>query len=152
MKRRFADLLRPIPGLSPSEQQRLAHEQLREIVNQSSMHYFNLGDEVVNQGIRVLLGVATYCIADMRLLDALNDLHSTVSPLARIDVFSVQDAEKPEDLERYIPTIGHRFDVPLVGIWNDAMIKESAWGAAARDLLTQYFPSLSRVEFFDLPH
>jgi len=154
MKLRFEDLLRPDPDLSIGKQQRLAIEQLREMVSQSAtMNYFRLGDSIFVKGTRILLGVGGYFLADLRLLDALNDILSEISfPSIRVDVFEVQDVAdlsdfKMSDYEKYIPGIG-RFDIPIVGVWEDGVLAQKAFGAAAREVLTQYFPTLSSVDFF----
>ncbi len=42
-----------------------------------------------------------------------------------------------EDFEKYVPGIGKVFQTPVVGYWEDGLLKEKAWGKKGRDLLSE---------------
>ncbi len=90
-----------------------------------------------NRGRRILLGVASYSLPDLALLDTLNEADGQGSIWPRLDVFNVLECKSVQDFERYVPGLGKVFQTPVVGYWEDGVLKENAWGKAGRDLLAK---------------
>jgi hypothetical protein len=134
--RRFSSLLEARSDLSAGQQQKLALEQFAAILHDSRLHLWKPGDPIHNRGGRLLIGVASYSMPDLALLDALNDESETDAPWPSLDVFNCQECRSIQDFENYIPGIGKVFQTPVVGYWEDGVLKEKAWGKAGRDLLT----------------
>src|SRR4051812_35239453 len=94
------------------------------------------GDPILNGGRRILLGGASYSVADLALLDTLSEALGEGSG-PRLDVFNVFECRSIVDFEKYVPGIGKVLQTPVVGYWEDGLLQEKAWGKAGRDLLTK---------------
>src|SRR5712692_6485641 len=123
MTRRFQDMLqsavaRAAPTSAPEVSDSGTHrppehteQGLRRLIAESRLHWWEPGDPIPSQGRRFLIGVATWCGYDMRLLDALNEaVRRGQTRSDRIDVFDFDDVTllrsdgKPKrELEQYIP-------------------------------------------------
>ena len=148
---RFEALMHAWPGLQAGDQQRLAEREFPLVVQSSNFRYWRPSDEIPPGGRRFLIGAATYFVADVRLLDALDDVLSTQpeSNRDRIDVFNVCDIQTREGLQDYFPGCALFGDVPFVGLWENGSMIEYAWGARGRDLVIRSYPSLNDVTFCD---
>ncbi len=132
----FTDLLRT--DLSPSGEQAQAERQFLLLIAGSKLHLWRPGEAIDSQGRRLLIGVATYSLSDMRLLDVVDEaLRRGREPTLRVDVFSIQECKTQDDFDYYIPGIGKVFQTPVVGIWHHGLVMEKAFGAAARSLVAQ---------------
>jgi hypothetical protein len=131
----FSSLLEG-PG-TPGEQQAAAREQLRSMLAQSKLRYWSPSMAFSLQGERILIGVATWSVFDLNLLDCLQEALSRGSRQTVIDVFDADDCKALDDFEPYIPSIGRVFQSPAVGIWRDGESVLSAWGFAGRQLLKE---------------
>jgi hypothetical protein len=132
---KFTDLFWSHPELGPAGQQDYVEAQLPAVVAQSNLHLWQPGDPVAHQGKRILLGVATYSIYDMRLLDVLDEEAGRRNgQTPRLDVFSVARCRTHEDFARYIPDLGTVLQTPVVGVWEGGALKEKGQGKPARDL------------------
>jgi hypothetical protein len=118
-------------------QQRDAGVKLAELFRESWLHPWKPGDPIENRVPRILLGVASYSVADLALLDMVDEAHGHASAWPRIDVFDVVECRSMEDFEKYVPGIGKVFQTPVVGLWEEGVLKEKAWGKAGRDLLSK---------------
>ena len=79
---------------------------------------------------RMLLGVASYSVADLAVLDTLNEAASSKEAIwPRLDVFNVLDCRSIQDFEKYVPGIGKVFQTPVVGYWEEGLLKEKKRGA-----------------------
>ncbi len=144
--RKFIDILNGNFGLSPAEQQLYAQEQFHIVIANSNMGLWKLGDPTNCNGRRVIVGVAVYSVPDLQLLDALNEmLFSSDLRNDCVQVFSVSECQAQEDFEKYVPGIGKVFQTPVVGVWEDGLLVDKAWGAAARDMISQYYPRIREV-------
>jgi hypothetical protein len=133
--RRFSSLLEPRYEMSVAQQQRDAKEQLAALLQESRFHPWQPGEPIINRGRRILLGVASYSVADLALLDTLNEALEQGSIGPRLDVFNVLECRSIHDFEKYVPGLGKPFQTPVVGYWEEGLLKEKAWGKAGRDLL-----------------
>jgi hypothetical protein len=87
-----------------------------------------------------LIGVATYSEPDLRLLDLLGEVLERGDENAPdIEVFNTLDCHSPDDFDKYIPGIGKVFQTPVVGAWQNGVLKAKASGQSARDLLGQMY-------------
>jgi hypothetical protein len=87
----------------------------------------------------------------MRLLDALDAIISA-QPLEqkdRIDVFSIGDISGLSALDQYFPGVVAKGDIPFVGIWENGVMEQYAWGAKGRDMLIGLYPTLRQINFCD---
>ena len=104
--KRFSSLLEPRSEMSVGQQQRDAAEQLAGLLRESRLQLWQPGDPVPNRGRRILLGVASYSLPDLALLDTLNEADEQGSIWPRLDVFNVLQCQSIQDFERYVPGIG----------------------------------------------
>ncbi|HKE55315.1 MAG TPA: hypothetical protein VKB46_01395 [Pyrinomonadaceae bacterium] len=121
----------------PSQQQALASKELPQRLAESKLRNWSPGMPISGQGERVLIGIATWSIYDLKLLDSVQD--STVRfPTDRvIDVFDVDQCKSSEDFDLYVPGIGMVYQTPIVGVWRQGVKVSSAWGASGRELLKE---------------
>jgi hypothetical protein len=91
---------------------------------------------VAPEGTRVLVGIATWSLYDLALLDQLQTT-LTSGNQTTIDVFDVDNCQGSGDFEGYVPGIGRVLQPPVVGVWRDGQQIKSAWGAAGRKLLAE---------------
>lgn len=132
----FTDLLRT--DLPPSAEQDHAEKQFPLLTGGSNLHLWRPGDAICSKGRRILIGVATYSLYDMRLLDRVDEtLRGLGDQALRVDVFSTLDCKTQEDFNQYVPGIGNVWQTPVVGIWENGRLEETASGAAARRLVAQ---------------
>ena len=94
------------------------------------------GESFPTTGARVLVGIATWSLYDLDLLDALD---SRSFGDDTVHVFDMDSCKTMSDFENYIPGIGNVFQPPVVGYWQDGRLLYREQGAAARNwLLTRY--------------
>ena len=91
VSRRFADLLRPDPNLTPGEEQDRASTELPSWVADSAMHWLAAPDSVNGTAEKLVVGVAVWSGYDLTLLDELNRF-AAANPGVRVcvvqDIFS----------------------------------------------------------------
>lgn len=114
-----------------------------DVVRQSSLRLFQPSEPMPASGIRILLGIATWSMYDLRLLDVID---TGLTQLGRknllVDVFNIGSLTQ-EELERLIPGVGPVFHPPVLGVWRDGILLAAASGGAARDRVAQMFGSNS---------
>lgn len=135
---RFADLLQQDSGLPVAEQQAGANRRFPDLLAVSGLHLWKAGDPLPVKGKRILLGIAPYARLDLQLLDLLSELLGRADTcLPRVEVFNILDCRTMEDFDKYVSGIGKVYQTPVVGIWEEGVLKEKAWGKPARDLIAQ---------------
>jgi hypothetical protein len=141
----FTELIRsPALPASPDgslgDQQRAIDTLFPIVVSASPLRLWQPGDPIAPTGRRLLLGVATWSVPDVTMLDELAlALLRQPSDLV-VDVFNVADVRSAGDFERYVPGIGTVFHTPVVGLWIDGRLVAKASGKAGRDLVAQASP------------
>ena len=133
--KRFLKLLVP-HSHGPGEQQKLARARFPGVVGQSNLRLWQPGDhENVNR--RIVIGLAaSYSIPDLELLDVVDDAIQAGGPsLATVEVFDVLDCREMSDFEKYIPGVTPVYQTPVVGIWEQGVLRAVGSGAVARDLI-----------------
>ena len=105
----------------------------------SNLHFWNLGDAIVSNGTRFLLGVVTWSLYDLRLLDALNLALSEGNRTEHIDIFNLDSCQTKEEVLLFVPNLGKMIHPPVVGVWRDGQQVQQNWGAAGRDILVETF-------------
>jgi hypothetical protein len=93
--------------------------------------------QIASEGTRVLVGVATWSVDDLTLLDHLQMTLASGKQHATVDVFDIDTCQALDDFDKYLPGVGRVFQTPLVGIWRGGKQIESAWGTAGRKLLAE---------------
>jgi hypothetical protein len=131
---KFADLLAGSSS-AVSKQQADAERLFPLFVEANSlMRIWALGDPIPIEGKHLLVGIATYSLPDLRLLDALTSkLSSSVRPDEYVDVFDTSVCKMMADFEKYIAGIGNIYQTPVIGLWEEGELVYKAWGAAARE-------------------
>lgn len=87
-----------------------------------------------------MIGVATYSLDELRLLDVLESkLSNQAGRSETIHLFDVSACSEMGDFELYIPAIGKVFQTPVVGLWEDGVLRYKAQGASATAWLRQRF-------------
>ena len=136
----FSELLEPIAGFTPGQLQEQASKRFPNIVDESHMEIWRPNDgpfEPHDQD--VLIGVATYSIEDLKLLDEIEQRLRVHSAPERISVFDISAFTEMRDFERLLPGIGKVFQTPVVGFWTNGQLTERLSGAAARDWLVERY-------------
>jgi hypothetical protein len=130
---------RPDPLADPS----WADREFPSLVASSPFHLWRPGEPVPEQGIRLLIGVATWSGYDMRLLDVIAEATSRrqASGFPVVEVFNTADCRQPRDFTRYIPKLGSVSQTPVVGVWRDGQLEWSGQGYEARDRAARLFGS-----------
>ena len=134
---KFADLLSR--SGHPAEVQRRASQELPFVLAKSNLHLWSLGDAIVSNGTRFLIGVATWSSYDLRLLDALDKVLSDGKRTERIDVFNLDSCQTQEEISAFVANIGKVIEMPVVGVWHNRLQTKQASGYAGRSILVEAF-------------
>jgi hypothetical protein len=122
--------------LHPRDQAPYISKHLEGAFPVKTIRLWRLGEPFSREGRRIFIGVATYSLPEMRALDALIDAASRASTIhGTIDVFDTAACRSLEDLRQLVPGVGPALHTPIVGVWEDGVLKEKASGAEARKLL-----------------
>ena len=137
---KFVDLLLKTSDI-PDQAQQLAAELFPRVVAMSKMRLWRIGDPISNIGSRILIGVAAgYSIPDLQLLDEINKRLSGASNISDlVDVFDVSGCKEMKDFENYISGIGNVYQTPIIGYWENGVLKESLSGFHARNWLVNCY-------------
>jgi len=137
-------LFRSYGELSPGEQQRAVNDEFVTIVTQSPFRLWSPGDAIPSQGVRILIGVATWSGFDMRLLDVIAEgLARDAANAPVVQVFNTADCRDQQSFTHYIPNMPSVCQTPVAGIWRDGRLEWFEQGYAARDHLARMFGSTS---------
>ena len=125
---RFTELRRT--GLPISEENERAKTLFPSLIQQSRLNIWSPGDPIYGDG-RLLVGVATWSLYDLSLLDVLDQaVIEGWSCLDRIDLFDLDRVEQ-RDLHRYIPGLGKVVGTPVAGYWEDGILDVKGFGRQA---------------------
>jgi hypothetical protein len=115
-------------------------QHLPEAFPVNAVRMWRLGDPFSQKGRRILIGVATYDLPELRALAELIDaVRHTPATNETIDVFDTAACRSMEDFQHYVPGVGPALHPPIVGVWEDGELNQKASGAEARKLLTKHF-------------
>jgi hypothetical protein len=115
-----------------------ADERFPEVVAESPFHLWQPGDPVPRQGLRLLIGVATWSGYDMRLLDVVAEAAADGRG-ETIEVFNTAECKDPRDFARYIPSRAKVLHTPVVGEWREGVLAWSGSGESAQEHVTRLF-------------
>jgi hypothetical protein len=137
---KFVDLLLKTFDIH-DQAQLLAAELFPRVVAMSKMRLWRIGDSISTVESRILIGVAaSYSIPDLQLLDEINKRLSGESIISdRVDVFDISSCKEMKDFENYIPGIGNVYQTPIIGYWENGVLKESLSGFHARNWLVNRY-------------
>jgi hypothetical protein len=135
MTNSFLNLLKGTRDFGKVEPQRYAEAQFPSLVESSHMYMWRIGDAWPPAGEQVIwIGVATWSLYDMELLDVLEAKLSRETVNEKIYVFDI--AGHPEfSFEEHLPGIDKVFHTPVVGSWDHGVLEQRLSGARARDWL-----------------
>lgn len=126
------------PG-SIAQQAHAAREEFPRMVRRSNLHYWRLGDPILTEGTRFLIGLAvTFSLYDLRFADIVNEaLSKPPNNAKRVDVFDILDCQTWDELNGYfgetpIPFLGWGTH-PIVGIWQDGVFQRKLIGHEGMD-------------------
>jgi hypothetical protein len=122
---------------TPGQQQDFARAHFPSAIANSNLQLWSLTMGIASEGTRVLVGVATWSVDDLALLDTLQATLANGKRQTTVDVFDVDKCQAPDDFDKYVPGVGRVVQTPVVGIWRGGKQIESAWGAAGRTLLAE---------------
>jgi hypothetical protein len=132
----FLNLFQNYRDRMPGEQQALIVQEFPEVVARFGFERWSATAGPGSGADRLVLGVATYSIYDMRLLDlVVNARQNWTTP--RIEVFNTLDCKSVDDLEARIPGIGMAYQTPVAGLWRGGVLREKGWGLPARELVAR---------------
>ena len=140
----FRELLAPIDGFSPGQLQEQASKRFPNVVGH--MEIWRPNDSPFEPHDQdVLIGVATYSLEDLKLLDEIELRLRVHWAPERISAFDISAFTEMGDFERLLPGIGKVFQTPVVGCWRNGQLTERLSGAAARDWLVERY-MLSQIK------
>jgi hypothetical protein len=87
--------------------------------------------------VRILIGVATYSIDDLLLLDRIVRRLRMSHPTESIQVFDVTATEHGGTISDFMPQLTAATQTPFVGVWRDGQPAEGAAGRKAKDLIAE---------------
>lgn len=120
-----------------------AERAFPSLVAQSHLHLWRPGDPIPANGLRILIGIATWSEYDLHLLDVVNDaLANQNGSGPHVDVFNI-DGLSLGDFDKYIPGLTAIHNTPIVGIWQDRSLVEKGVGFDGRQLVARRFGSSS---------
>lgn len=134
---KFADLLFRFDNTV--EAQRRAELALPFILAKSNLHLWNIGDAVLPHSIRFLIGVATWSLSDLRLLNALNAVLLNEKRTERVDVFNLDVCQTQTDILAFVANLDKVYQSPVVGVWYDGEQIKQACGYDGRQILIEHF-------------
>ena len=128
------------------------HSRLAQMISGSAMQWWSWGDSIPDTENQILIGVATWSVYDLRLLDALDEMSANSKDRIRIlDMEKVPDFVWSLDLfNQVIPGIGKIYQTPVIGIWEEGALVEKGSGAAGRDLVVDRY-DLNREQIVKIP-
>jgi hypothetical protein len=133
-------LLEANANLTPAQQQQRAAEQFSAVVAKSHMEMLPPEEVLPAQGAKILIGVASYSIPDLEMLDAI-EARLSREPIddETIHLFDVSALPDSRDFEKYLPGIGRVYQTPVIGLWQNGVLQDKASGTLARHWLTQRY-------------
>ena len=131
---RFADLTRLPFGPTASDHQDAARSHFRTLLTSTSIRLHD-HRPAPKSGVFLLIGAATWSGYDMDLLDRIEDTLRFVKPKnLTLGAFDFDECDSHEAFEKRIPGIGDVLQSPVVGLWVDGKLVQSATGFEARQL------------------
>ncbi len=132
----FTELRRT--GLPIGEENDRAEQLFPIFVEQSRLHLWRPGNPIAD-GRRLLVGVATWSLYDLSLLEVLDlVVKDGWSGVDRIDVFDLDRVER-DDFDNYIPGLGKVAGTPVAGLWADGILDGEGFGWRAIKLMSGLF-------------
>ena len=137
---KFVDLLDANSALGPAEQQQLAADHFSSVVENSHMTIWRPGEELPTHADQTWIAIASYSLPDLQILDALEaKLASKPRQNQIVVLFDLSSFPEFKDFERYLPGIGRVYQTPVIGHWEDGVLKDKASGAEAKNWLLQQY-------------
>src|SRR5207244_428451 len=142
--------IRKLPGHEesfgqPARSQADAAERFTRLVAASRLLLWQSGDPIWSEGRRILLGVMTASMYDMRLLDVLDAAVATgETGTDRVEVFNWQSITSEAEQDRYVPGVGFVFHTPVIGMWEHGRLTATSSGPEARDALLSHYGLLEQ--------
>jgi hypothetical protein len=133
----FAELLKRSEDMTPSEQQYLVEREFPDVVRASAVHLWRPGDPISGMRQRLVVGVATYSVLDLMLLDRLETHARRHTESLRVDVFNTLDCRRHEDFQDYIPGLGDVYHTPVAGLWESGQFVAGGSGRHAIDIINR---------------
>jgi hypothetical protein len=125
----FSSLLKYRKGRSPADAQRKARQDFPARVSQSRLKQRSPGQSIPGTGRHFILGVATYSVAELELLDNLEDFLVKAEPGAiDVQVFDVLACKTMGDFAAFIPGIDAVYRTPVIGVISDGKLIDQATG------------------------
>jgi hypothetical protein len=125
----FSSLLKYRKGKPPADAQAKAHEEFAGKVSQSRLKLRSPDKAIPDTGRHFIIGVATYSIPELELLDNLEDsLGTAVREVSDVQVFDVLDCKTMTDFGRFIPGVSSVFRTPVIGVIIDGRLVDQATG------------------------
>lgn len=128
----FKSLLSPLPGEMPADTQRRAAADFAATLSANfdgRVALREASDGIPSSGRFIVLGVATWSLHDLGLLDELTrELKSAAVDRARLAAFDVSACESAAELERFVPGAGAVDCTPVVGVYANGKLVSVAIG------------------------
>jgi hypothetical protein len=135
--KRFASLLTFSPGQNPEAAQKQAQANFANEVRQSRLLLRIPNTPLPQTGICLILGVATYALPELSLLDEIDaSLGGGNGTAPTVHVFNVLDCPDMAAFRQYIPGLDTVFETPILAlVVNGQIVKQVSGLAAVKDEL-----------------
>jgi hypothetical protein len=141
----FSSLLKHRNQKAPGEVQKMVRSHFPKQVSQSKFKLRKPSDSFPLSGKHFIIGVATYSVKDLGLLDQLEEsLENSDQDIPDIKVFDVLDCETMGDFDKFIPGIQSVYRTPVIGVILDGKLIDHATG------LSEVMDTLRRFKVLDL--
>lgn len=145
---RFTDLTHLTFGPSASDQQDAARKQFAQYVRDSKLLEFT-SQRAPKNGTFLLIGAATWSQYDMALLDQIDVVLQIDRPSRlTVFVFDLDECQSTHELNERIPGVGEAFQSPVVGLWIDGKIVQTAWGFEARKFVERIVTAETQLKTY----
>lgn len=135
---RFADLLASELPAGNGIDHRYIASRFRDAAARSRFKLWSPEMPIPQAATRILVGAADYSHPDLRLLDFVDQALAQRNGADTCwQVFDTTECQRMEDFEKYIPGIGNVYQTPVIGVWQNGVLTQRAWGKPAREIILQ---------------
>lgn len=141
---KFTDLLKPQIARTSEEMDEIVRSQdlgrrlFLQMLQEHGFREWRPGGTVPQNGLRLLLGLASYSYPDLALVQRLVDTVESRAFLGVIEFFDMLNVLTVEDLRNYIPGIGTPVQTPVAGLWVDGELVQRAAGANSWSVVSMF--------------
>lgn len=124
----FHELLENPTQCEPGPLQSAAQRLFTSVLQQSHFKKRSVGQAIPNHGKYVIIGVASYSQAELRLLDELEANHLRWDDGYEIVVFDMMECKNMADIVQYVPPFTKVVQTPVIAVWDRGSVAATQTG------------------------